>query len=297
MEIPRLSWTPLDLALEPASPFELPLPGSMLRGVFGHALRQVGCALERANCEGCELSPRCGVYGLFETPLGVGDHVHPWRLQAWMNRGRLEARVTLFGRGRWELPLAVRALEAVESWGLGSKRVACRIVGLSSDGVSVREGRRLVLPPSRPLPAGPGREGAWTLRFRTPTRLKASGRTVRASDVDVGTLLRAAARRLSLLTNQWGDAPWEPAASMLDAWASSTRVVGRYLEDVASRRYSNRAGRAMPVEGFVGELRLEEVPAPAAALLSWAGVVGLGHGTTWGQGDVEVERQTSPGLK
>ena len=294
MELPKLTWTPLVFVVETAVPLDLPLPGSTLRGVFGHALRQVGCALGRVDCVDCELSPRCGVFGLFETPSGAQDHVHPWRLQARTRGQRLEARLTLFGRGRWELPLVVRALEAAPAWGLGADRVACRLAGLSSDGRALHDGRRLVLPPSRPLATDPMPSGVMTLHFRTPTRLKAAGRTVRAADVDAGTLLRAAARRLSLLATHWGEGPWSVDAATLDAWAGDIRVLERRLEDVSERRYSNRAQRSMPVEGFTGDLVLADVPAAAASLLRWSSVTGIGHGTTWGQGDLSLVSHGPP---
>jgi hypothetical protein len=293
LDVPQFSWTPLDLVLEPAAPLDLPLPGSTLRGVFGHALRQAGCALERDDCTGCELAPGCGVFRLFETPDGATAHVHPWRLQARVRDGRWHARVTLFGRGRFELPLVVRSLESLDAFGLGVRRVACRLAELSSEGRALRDGRRLVLPPSRPLPAGPGGAGRWLLRFRTPTRLKSGGRTLRAADVDAGALLRSAARRVTMLCTQWGDSPWAPDADALEAWSAGSRVEEHRLEDVSEQRYSNRAQRAMPVEGFTGELVLGNVPGPAAALLQWSSVTGLGHGTTWGQGDVELVRLDS----
>jgi hypothetical protein len=42
--------------------------GSTFRGIFGHALKKVVCALKRQVCEGCILREKC-VYALvFETP-------------------------------------------------------------------------------------------------------------------------------------------------------------------------------------------------------------------------------------
>lgn len=42
--------------------------GSTFRGIFGHALKKVVCALKRQDCRGCLLYPKCIYAYVFETP-------------------------------------------------------------------------------------------------------------------------------------------------------------------------------------------------------------------------------------
>ncbi len=42
--------------------------GSTFRGVFGHALKRVVCALKQQTCEQCLLRERCLYFRVFETP-------------------------------------------------------------------------------------------------------------------------------------------------------------------------------------------------------------------------------------
>jgi len=52
---------------------ELPVfKGSTFRGVFGHALKRVVCALKRQECPDCILRERCLYTRVFETPLAQG---------------------------------------------------------------------------------------------------------------------------------------------------------------------------------------------------------------------------------
>jgi hypothetical protein len=45
--------------------------GSTFRGVFGHALKKVVCALKNQECNTCLLNKRCIYTQVFETPLAI----------------------------------------------------------------------------------------------------------------------------------------------------------------------------------------------------------------------------------
>ena len=50
-------------------PLRLPdYAGSMLRGAFGHALRQVACMTKQKTCEACPLLAACAFPALFAPP-------------------------------------------------------------------------------------------------------------------------------------------------------------------------------------------------------------------------------------
>jgi len=50
-----------------------PYKGSTLRGIFGHALKKVVCALKKQNCAECLLADRCIYPTVFEIPSKVNE--------------------------------------------------------------------------------------------------------------------------------------------------------------------------------------------------------------------------------
>ncbi|MEF8709297.1 MAG: hypothetical protein V5B38_10650 [Candidatus Accumulibacter propinquus] len=55
-------------------PIRLPdYAGSMLRGAFGHALRQLACMTRQKECAGCPLIASCPYPAIFAPP--AADHV------------------------------------------------------------------------------------------------------------------------------------------------------------------------------------------------------------------------------
>ena len=47
--------------------------GSMLRGAFGHALRQLACMTKQKECDGCPLIANCPYIGIF-APVPPAAH-------------------------------------------------------------------------------------------------------------------------------------------------------------------------------------------------------------------------------
>ncbi len=118
--------------------------GSTFRGVFGHALRSVVCALKRRTCDDCLLSSRCLYPFIFET-LSVsggnddtGDNgisrrrissrPHPYVIeplageQTRYRTGEIFSfNLLLFGRANDSLPYFIYAFNEVGRSGIGSK--------------------------------------------------------------------------------------------------------------------------------------------------------------------------------
>ncbi|MBP8980678.1 MAG: CRISPR system precrRNA processing endoribonuclease RAMP protein Cas6 [Syntrophobacterales bacterium] len=117
--------------------------GSTFRGVFGHALRSVVCALKRCTCTDCLLSSRCLYPFIFETsPVSgggeTGDTVfsrrrissrpHPYVIeplageQTRYRAGEIFTfNLLLFGRANDSLPYFIYAFSEVGRSGIGSK--------------------------------------------------------------------------------------------------------------------------------------------------------------------------------
>ncbi len=119
--------------------------GSTFRGVFGHALRSVVCALRRQTCTNCLLASRCLYPFVFEISpwddrLNPGGEVagnprrrlaarpHPYVIEAPTgNRVRYRAgedfnfNLLLFGQANDNLPYFIYAFNEVGKTGIGSR--------------------------------------------------------------------------------------------------------------------------------------------------------------------------------
>jgi len=145
--------------------------GSTFRGVFGHALRSVVCALRRRSCTDCLLASRCLYPYVFETsPLNGSDDAnvegggggrirqrlaarpHPYVIEAPPGeRIRYRAGETfsfdllLFGRANDSIPYFIYAFNEVGKSGIGSRidgrRAGFSLVSVTSAGQLIYDGK------------------------------------------------------------------------------------------------------------------------------------------------------------
>ena len=110
--------------------------GSTFRGVFGHALKRVVCALKRQECEQCILKSRCIYARTFETPVAVempeGSRIssppHPFVIEpplterTQFEEGSLfDCNLILFGDLNNSLPYFVYAFHQMGKIGVGRR--------------------------------------------------------------------------------------------------------------------------------------------------------------------------------
>jgi hypothetical protein len=140
--------------LESPAPFQFPpFPGSLVRSVFGSALRRISCTTGMPTCAGCEHTQTCPYGYAFETPLeGEARPAspfapHPFVLAPEVEPGtRLAAGcafpldLTLVGRGRIYLAPMVEAVREMGKTGLGPQRQRFnlkQVEDISPDGTRV----------------------------------------------------------------------------------------------------------------------------------------------------------------
>jgi len=110
--------------------------GSTFRGVFGHALKKVVCALKRQDCEDCLLRNKCMYTRVFETPLiskmphesNVSAPPHPFVIEPPLDETReyqkdamLDCSLVLFGEVNEKLPYFVYAFDQMGNIGIGKR--------------------------------------------------------------------------------------------------------------------------------------------------------------------------------
>lgn len=295
-----------------------PFKGSTLRGVFGHALKRVVCALRQVPCEACILRERCLYTRVFETSLAIpqpaGARVsvapHPFVIeppltgQTVFEAGEeLDCGLTLLGEVNKSLPYFVYAFEQMGEIGIGRRlnghrgQFVLEEVRTGGHCLYARGGEHLVAPPRQdavlghmptPSPQACSQDRGTTLRvdLLTPLRLKHENR-IRAH-LPFHVLVRAALRRASSLFATWGDG--EPALDYkgLVERAGNVRTVESGLRWHDWRRYSNRQEREMLLGGMTGSVVYEGPMAEYLPLLTLAEKVHLGKNTSFGMGRIRV---------
>lgn len=296
----------LRFVLEAAEEAVLPrYKGSMFRGSFGAALKQIACLRSR-RCSACQNPSQC-LYGLIFEPAApdasrYSDRPRPFVIRdlsfgqrSFRPGDSLAVEMVLLGPAATHYVYVLLAMELAASKGLGVRKAKFRLLSVSD-----HAGRLVYDAANGRLRAEPqpvqNREIAGmaaslpstliTIHFLTPTRLKESGQLVDAPSFS--TLMRAAVRRLEILTELYGT----PGATLhLPDYgaAEDVRVLGSTLRWQRLERYSNRQGRRVSLGGLVGSLTYGGDLRPWREVLAWCEILHVGKGTTFGLGRLQLD--------
>jgi hypothetical protein len=287
-------------------------PASMLRGAFGHALRQLSCMTRLKDCDACPLLKTCPYPAIFAPPplehriQSFRQPPAPYLIEpdCWGARvlepgEKLCFGMTLMGRAGQELPLIVEALRNAAHRGLGKSGGTAELdevslLPLSGENDTVvlfrsGEDKRLRSTPARTLVAPPPvARDALTLRLRTPLRLQENGRALPPVRLTPAVLLMSAVRRAALLLELYGNGA--PAWNFKALTESAATIAGeKSLRWQDWSRYSSRQNQVMHLGGVMGIWRLSgDLSAffPALFLGQW---LGIGKETVFGLGRYELE--------
>ncbi len=302
--------------LEPLESMRLPTyKGSTFRGVFGHSLRKVACALRDERCPTCLVRSTCTYQRVFETQVdradgpkpGVNRAPHPYVLVPPLGEERevgpgqeLACTLLLMGPARGTLPYLVYTFHDVGRRGLTRERKPLalrRVEALGAQGwrTVYAEGWEALAEPAveAPAPKVPNRaDGRVVVQFITPVRLKRNGRLVRELSAD--DLLVALARRWGDLARYYGGGiDPEPGVKAILGLRGRVRFGRCELRWLDWTRYSNRQQSRMQLGGVVGRAEIEGDVAELVPWLGWAERFHLGKATSFGLGRLGIEREDS----
>jgi hypothetical protein len=287
--------------------------GSAWRGVFGHALKRVVCAMRLRPCAGCPLIDGCAYPAVFDgyrpataaaRPAGIDLAAVPY-VFAPDHRGDVAfapgdvvaTALTLVGGANARLVYVVRAMAEAGLAGVGPARARLDLEQVealdaldAAAGTRVHDGGTHCVPvaPRSPAIAASGRFVDVTLR--TPLRLRIDGDLVTPAVFRPAHLLGAAIRRVSALAALHGDGPVDADYAALKRAAEAAVLVHSALRWQEQTRFSARQRTAMQMGGIVGSCRLDLGPS-AAALFAWLSLaqwVGAGKGASMGMGDFRL---------
>lgn len=283
------------------------LPGvlhSTIRGAFGHALQRIagqaddlGSSPYERVFEGAPYPGRAGLIGgamrkappppfIVRCPI-EGSATRP-RQRRIEPGSAVHFGLTLFGFACDELQAVILAIEEAAESGLGEGRIP---FGLSAVRCLTQNGPVALNLNAESRPVGPSLgllESALPLpdlRFQltTPLQIRIKGKTI--SRPDAPAFLRAILRRLLALEAAQSPQPRQDHPAVPPEAELTWSQVG----EAQLERLSARQQRRLELRGIVGQGELRSKGhCYVDALLLAAAVIGVGHGTTQGCGQLRV---------
>ena len=298
-------------------PLALPeYAGSLLRGQFGAALRNVACMTRQPTCPGCPLLQTCPYTRIFEAPPPPkGQHAlqdfsqipNPYVMEPptpgarMLAAGdRLEFNLVLIGHALEQLALIVFALQRALSQGLTRQRVPAelqRVDWLDEAGIAhpiwtPTQPTLVAHPGTLRVPAAPNGIDTVSLHIRTPLRLQNQGHPMGVAQLSPRALVAALTRRTALLMElHAGQSGWGEAAKQV-THKSESLTDSRDLHWFDWTRYSSRQQQEMTLGGVLGRWTLQGSADALAEIWPWLWLgqwLHVGKNATMGMGGYSLD--------
>jgi len=183
--------------------------------------------------------------------------------------------------------LAIRAFAELATEGLGPERSAAELVDVTGGDTPLTVSLD---------PAG-ARVDRVTLRFETPTELKADGHSV--AEPEFAILAARIRDRISTLRALYDEGPLKLDFREFTERAAQIRMTRCDIRHLDVSRRSSQTGQVHPLGGFVGEAEYEGDLTEFIPYLHAAAWTGVGRQTAWGKGVLRVtkESEIAPRIK
>jgi len=274
---PRLEVGIYRFHLRFAEPLTLPpFWGSTIRGLLGHALRQVHCVTGKPSCLDCPVKTACNYHWLFDTPelqenlLDVANgaprpfvlNVPPPADKRHFRAGEaLQLGFTLFGRALSYLPAIIPALNQMGHLGLGNHRSRFDLSRVERiwmpasnlyqpipiNGVPAQKARPINVPAAPP---------SVRVELLTPMRLRHKGSAIGPAHFNTRLLFANILRRNSLLSWYFSGRKHQADFRHLLALSEEMEMRHAKLRMYRWQRYSGRQHRMLQMNGLIGSFEL-----------------------------------------
>ncbi|HOU51750.1 MAG TPA: CRISPR system precrRNA processing endoribonuclease RAMP protein Cas6 [Smithella sp.] len=293
-----------------------PYKGSTLRGIFGHALKKVVCALKKQDCADCLLAQRCIYTSIFESTIHPNHNIsvrrvvhppHPYVIEPpddaktnYQKDDVLNFVILLFGKANECLPYFIYAFDQMGQIGIG-KRIDGKRASFVLKQVLVNEdliydqkdGKirkqpaldNIAIEPDSVLQCD--QEMIIKLKLSTPLRIKYHNNL--KAELPFHILVRAMLRRISSLSESHDGV--EPALDYrgMVSRAEKVTIEQSDLSWFDWRRYSNRQEQEMLMGGMIGSIEYRGKLSEYLPLINFCEKVHIGKQTTFGLGKVVLE--------
>jgi hypothetical protein len=308
-------------AVDPIA-FPLGSAGNVLRGALGTTFQKLCCSEDCPGARTCERRAACPYARLFEpvalrhAPSGLRDHPRPFVIRAASLDG-LKIRagesftfdVHIFDLAEPAVVYFATSFAELARTGLGPGRGRVDLIGIEQLGVQPSQVgqadglRRAASPPlvSSFLHSAAGSQPAFassiisldpespvtllTVRFKTPTELKAGGEIVGRPEFSV--LFARARDRVSSLMSLYGAGAPAIDFAALGERARLVRMTRCEIRHESVSRRSSKTGQRHALGGFVGEAEYAGELSDFYPWLRAAEWTGVGRQTVWGKGVIE----------
>ncbi len=279
--------------------------GSMLRGAFGHALRQIACMSGLTDCRQCALYRTCAYTRLFETPPPESHSLQkfsqipnpyvieppPPGARVYQKGDRFEFHMVLIGQAIEQLALIIFAWRRALRFGLSKENTKGRLLAVYHCGEKPEciweEPDDEIAPFELGQPRATTLPKCLKLAIKTPLRLQRKGRLLGPKDLTGRDVLVALMRRVALLQEFHEQRPVSLDFRHMAAAAEQIECHTN-LSWFDWQRYSHRQARAMKLGGVVGEITLMGDLAPWQPFLSIGEYCHVGKNATFGLGHYEL---------
>ncbi len=281
--------------------------GSMLRGAFGHALKDIACHnLQAANCDSCMTRLNCMFHQMFAAEenglIQQKDIPRPYVFRSDDAKTSFDqigqiliAEMVVFDQLVNFVPQLVFAMQNACKNGFGSARLPFKLAKtiLRGAGGSCREFESEDWERVVPTEISPPKnaDSPETVRgfFEISSPLFLKDKKAGRCKLQGSAFLKSVIRRVSALSRFWGDNEWTdfPFGKLFRSLDSS-RIIQENLEWKGFSRYSCSKNGEFPVEGYVGQFVIDNIPVVLLDTLSVLEDLHVGKGAAWGQGRVKA---------
>jgi len=280
--------------------------GSMLRGAFGHALRQLSCVTQMNSCKDCLLYRQCTYPKIFEMPVPQSSAFqtfsaipNPYIIEPppmgerALHKGEwFSFSVILIGGANQQLNLIIQAFKKALANGLGRARRPVMLQNIvfepqqavESIIYDAQQDKLLPLPTFQP-PVFKQTEQV-TLQLITPLRIQRKGQVL-STTLSARDFLMALVRRYYLLHEFYTDNYQAPDFSKLAQLAREVHCDAT-LQWHDWSRYSSRQKQKMTLGGVMGQLVLSGDLQPFWEIINAGQWLHAGNKTTFGMGHYQI---------
>lgn len=281
--------------------------GSMLRGVFGHALRHLACMTKMANCKECPLYRTCPYPEIFETPPPQNHSLQdfsqipapyvieppPMGEKVYRVGDILSFSMVLIGRAIEQLPLIIFAWQRAFARGVGKYESRAKLLNVTFEPNQPQEKRifdalenQAILEHTPLSFAQSNLPNAVTLNVLTPLRIQQKGHVL-SSDMQGRDFVMSLVRRYYLLQEFHGENYEPPNFAELAEKAHAVKCENN-LQWCSWDRYSNRQQQKMTLGGVIGEIKLSGELEPFLPFLHLGQWLHVGNKTSFGMGLYDI---------
>jgi CRISPR/Cas system endoribonuclease Cas6 (RAMP superfamily) len=311
--------------IAPQQPLFVPAlnKSNMLRGGFGHAFRRLCCIPQCKDTRSCPLAASCPYKAVFEPspPLGAEslsknqDIPRPFVFRAPQSRQTryergepFEFEVVLIGHALDFLPYFVMSFRELAAGGIGLNRAKCNLerveqVRFGLDAAGSRDcGTEVVYSAADQLFRSTeatraeevikgrfeGRISSQrvTIRFVTPTFLRADGEVIRRPEFD--HIFKRLRDRVNALSTFFGNGPLQVDFLDLGTRSENVRTVVCDVNWAERFRTSSKTRQRHELSGFIGEAVYEGELDEFLPWLALGEFVHVGKHAAWGLGHYQL---------